>query len=162
MARFKSQLLKKSIALILLAVLVFVEAGPIFGQAAAVPPTDYVVAKQQPPMRNVFFNVLWGSVCGGMVIMGWATLDDSEEDAERYSFSNLTTKFLEGATYGGLAGLVAGVYFSIQGVSFDEDLSRIAILTPQPVNVNNSQHFSSIRLKPDKGAVNVVNFQIRF
>lgn len=162
MARFKSQLLKKSIACLLVAIFLFIEVGPVFGQAAVAPPVDFVAAKSQPPMRNVFYNVLWGSLCGGMVIMGWSTLDDSETEEDRYSFSSLTTQFLTGATYGGIAGLVAGVYFSVKGIKFDEDLTRIAIMMPKTYDVKMSQHFSAIRLKPNKNTVNIANIQIRF
>jgi len=78
------------------------------------------------PMRNVFYNVLWGSVTGGMVYSGLNILDDTRSKGERYSFSRMTGQFVLGATYGGLAGLAAGVYFSMTDISFDPSRSRIA------------------------------------
>jgi len=79
-----------------------------------------------PPMRNVFLNVLWGSVTGGVVYEAFNILDDSKTKGERYSFSGMTGKFVLGATYGGLFGLATGTYLSMSGVTFDANRSRIA------------------------------------
>jgi len=91
---------------------------------------EIMVEKPQPPMQNVFFNVLWGSFTGGMLVMGWSTLDDSKTTDERYTVNNLSGQFLTGATYGGLIGLAVSVYLSFQGITFDESRTKIAILQP--------------------------------
>ena len=79
-----------------------------------------------PPMRNVFYNVLWGAVAGGVVYEAKNILDDTRTKAERYSFSRMTDQFFFGATMGGLIGLGAGVYFSMSDIRFDAGRSRIA------------------------------------
>jgi len=83
-------------------------------------------------MKNVFYNVLWGSFTGGMAYMSLTILDDSRDASEKYSFKFLTTQFIYGATVGGLIGLGVGTYLSMSGVTFDENLSRIAHYTPVP------------------------------
>ena len=98
-------------------------AGDPAGDPAAGPA---MVMRADPPMKNVFHNVLWGSMAGGLVFMGWSILDDSKPKEERYSFTTLTVQFITGATYGGLGGLGVGTYLSILGVSFDSGKSRIA------------------------------------
>ena len=98
--------------------------------AAADPAGDNIAApmvmRADPPMKNVFHNVLWGSMAGGLIYMGLNILDDAKTKEERYSFSNLTVQFITGATYGGIGGLGVGTYLSILGVSFDSGQSRIA------------------------------------
>ncbi len=88
--------------------------------------------QKNPPMRNVFFNVLWGSMAGGMTYVSLSILDDSKPKGERYSFKNLTSKFILGATGGGLLGLAAGAYFSLSDISFDPNRSRISQNLSQP------------------------------
>ncbi|MCP4756604.1 MAG: hypothetical protein GY866_37555 [Proteobacteria bacterium] len=113
-------------------------------------------------MENVFWNVLWGSLCGGMLLVGWATMDDSKETSERYSFGTLSTQFLTGATYGGLLGLTAGVYFSIKGISFDENLTRIAF-TPNTNQVPEELRYNAFtKPKSASGKIHLMNLQIRF
>jgi len=85
-----------------------------------------------PPMRNVFLNVLWGSVAGGMIYEGRNILDDSKSKGQRYSFSRMTGQFILGATYGGLVGLGTGAYLSMTGISFDANRSRIGSAPIQP------------------------------
>ena len=114
-------------ALVVLSILsiLLVQSVPAFAQDAG------LGMRGDPPMKNIFHNVLWGSVAGGMGMMGVATMDDSKTSAERNSVSNLSTQFITGATYGGLLGLAAGVYFSMAGVSFDSNRSRISFFQPQ-------------------------------
>lgn len=113
----------------------------LFAQEAApeaAPEPAAMTSGPQPPMQNVFYNVLWGSVAGGMVLAGWSMLDDGsdgEDKDERYTLSSLTKNFIVGATYGGLVGLFSGIYFSVNGIEFDESRSRIAQgSTPAPSN----------------------------
>ncbi|OGG95461.1 MAG: hypothetical protein A2508_03855 [Candidatus Lambdaproteobacteria bacterium RIFOXYD12_FULL_49_8] len=83
------------------------------------------VGGPNPPMRNVFLNVLWGSLTGGMLYTGLNILDDTKSKGERYGFTNMTAKFIEGATYGGIGGLFVGVYLSMSGISFDPNRTRV-------------------------------------
>lgn len=87
--------------------------------------------KRKPPMENVFYNVLWGSLVGGMNYMAVSILDDSQEKSVRFSTGNMTEKFIEGATYGGLIGLGLGIYLSMNEVRFDPKRSRIAEYRPE-------------------------------
>lgn len=103
--------------------LVAQEAG---GDAGGEPIAAPIAVRADPPMKNVFHNVLWGSMAGGLVYMGLSILDDSKTKEERYSFKQLTVQFITGATYGGIGGLGVGVYLSLLGVSFDSGRSRIA------------------------------------
>ena len=109
------------------------KGGVAFGQTEDFPLDTIEAQLPQPPMRNIFFNVLWGSVAGGTVVTGWAILDDSKEKGERYKTSYLQKKFVTGATYGGLLGLAIGVVLSMKGIAFDESRSRIAF-APPPVD----------------------------
>ena len=77
-------------------------------------------------MRNVFLNVLWGSLVGGITYTGISFLDDQVETSTRYSATNIFGKFVAGATYGGVAGLGAGVYLSFSNITFDQGMTRIS------------------------------------
>ncbi|MBU3917866.1 hypothetical protein KKA14_20255 [bacterium] len=112
---------------VIILILIFGTVNPLFGQDGANTP-PVLIAKTQPPMENVFFNVLWGSVAGGTLMMGWTTVDDSVPSDERYGVSYLGNQFLGGATYGAVIGLIVGVYLSMKGIAFDESRSRIALL----------------------------------
>ncbi|MDT8447138.1 MAG: hypothetical protein RRB13_09645 [bacterium] len=104
------------------------QAAPAAAPPAAAAPAGggmVMGANGQPQMQNVFFNVLWGSMTGGMLYSALNVLDDSRSKGERYSFSRMTTQFITGATYGAFAGLVTGVYISLAGISFDPGRSRI-------------------------------------
>ncbi|MDX2470702.1 MAG: hypothetical protein QNL04_09035 [SAR324 cluster bacterium] len=125
-------LLKKTLIGTLIFGLLASTSTPTFAQEAVAPAGDAgaaaapIMGRPDPPMKNVFHNVLWGSMAGGLVYMSLTILDDSKTTEERYSFKQLTIQFITGATYGGLAGLGTGVYLSLLGVSFDANRSRIA------------------------------------
>jgi len=134
----------------------------VFAQANAGAPPEIPTARPQPPMENVFFNVLWGSLVGGMLVMGWSTLDDSVDSDQRYRFSRLSEQFLIGATYGGILGLITGVYLSIKGITFDENLSRIAHNPLNEPDRIQGQHFSLSGLKESRNRIHLVNLTLRF
>lgn len=117
--------------------------GLLFAQEE-VPPEVIEMASGQPPMKNVFYNVLWGSVAGGMAVTGWAMLDDKKDKDDRYSLSNITTKFIIGATYGGLLGLFSGIYFSISNIEFDESRSRIAMIPPTEEDFDSNRYTTNL------------------
>lgn len=144
-----------------LALIVSQEAA-LFAQAEDNAAPEIIIDKPQPPMENVFFNVLWGSLTGGMLMMGWSTLDDSTEEEERYGTGNLSLQFLTGATYGSLLGLVAGVYLSMKGVSFDESRTKIAIMPlPQEETFSLSRQQWK-KTENNKQPLNLINFQMKF
>ena len=120
------------------------------------------MVKAQPPMKNVFLNVLWGSLSGGMLLMGWSTLDDSISSDERYKFSRLSEQFLVGATNGGILGMVAGVYLSIRGITFDENLSRIAFYPDYDQNPEGQRFFATSSAFKSSDSVNLLNFHFKF
>lgn len=121
-------------------VLLQVPLQSALAQDAALPEAPMLSAGPRPPMQNIFYNVLWGSVAGGMGIMSISILDDSKTTAERYSFSSLSTQFITGATYGGIVGLVTGVYLSMSGIQFDSARTRIAAFEPyRPLQVETEQ-----------------------
>jgi len=132
----------------------------VFGQANQ-DQQQAIMPAAQPPMENVFFNVLWGSVVGGMLNMGWSTVDDSKPEEERYAVRNLSTQFLWGATYGGFLGLAAGIYLSIQGITFDENLTKIALF---PLESPDTQkpHQQAVRSKSNRDSLHLVRFQLKF
>jgi hypothetical protein len=147
--------------LLILLLIAFGKTSPVLGQAAVRPGNDLMLARSQPPMKNVFFNVLWGSLTGGMLLMGWSTLDDSLSKEDRFKFSRLSHQFLVGATYGGLGGLAAGVYLSIKGITFDENLSRIAFDTGyEPIPPHQINGHAS--LPSSGGGITLFNYQYRF
>jgi len=150
-------------ALVCLAVLLMVlgKGSPVFSQVVNQPDPNLALAKPQPPMKNVFFNVLWGSVCGGMLLMGWATLDDAIPTEERYTFNRLSSQFLVGATYGGFLGLAAGIYFSIKGITFDENLSRIAYEPTRPLESLETVG-AQAQIPPRNTGIPLVQYQFRF
>jgi hypothetical protein len=156
----KASWLKCAVTFVAIASMLLSSTGAALGQANQ-DGQQIALAKPQAPMENVFFNVLWGSVVGGMLRMGWSTVDDSETEEQRYTVSNLTTQFLWGATYGGLLGLGAGIYLSMQGITFDENLTKIAFFpaeNPEPQRL----YRTAIRPKPKKDTLHLVNFQIKF
>jgi len=114
-------------------------------------------------MRNVFLNVLWGSVVGGMTYTGISFLDDQVAENTRYSATNIFSKFVTGATYGGLAGLGAGTYLSFSNITFDQGATRISsnypsrsrFKLPPPIRppISNRQKEPSIAL---------FNYQMKF
>ncbi len=154
--------IKKFIICLLLVVLSVGEVTPIFGQAAAQDPQEALIVKAQPPMKNVFLNVLWGSLSGGMLLMGWSTLDDSISSDERYKFSRLSEQFLVGATYGGVFGVAAGTYLSIRGITFDENLSRIAFYPNYDQNPEVQRFFATSSSVKGKDSVNLLNIHFKF
>jgi hypothetical protein len=113
-------------------------------------------------MQNVFFNVLWGSLAGGMLMMGWATLDDTIPTDERYTVSNMSSQFLTGATYGGLLGLAAGIYISFQGITFDESRTKIAFFQPPRGQLLSSAEFGRNQPGFTKQDLHIVDFQYQF
>ena len=116
----------------------------------------------QPPMKNVFYNVLWGSLTGGLLIMSWATVDDSVSTDERYAISYLSTQFLSGATYGGIAGLAVGIYLSIKGVTFDENRSRIAFFPLPEEDPHHHKYFLRDKPRFSEADLQLMNFQYKF
>lgn len=162
MVRRMSLIAKKLLIFLVLSTLILAGATPTFGQAAPQQVPEAVSAKPQPPMKNVFLNVLWGSLCGGFVVMGWSTLDDSIDEDDRYSFSRMSEQFLVGATYGGILGVGAGVYFSIRGITFDENRSRIAFYNDFSGDQAGRQFFAASRASRDKNAVDLLNFHFKF
>lgn len=156
-----SSYLKKSIACLIIFALLFAQPLNIFAQATEEPPA-ILLQQPQPPMQNVFYNVLWGSATGGMIMMGWSFLDDSNTEEERYSVSSAQIQFLTGATYGGILGLIVGLYLSFTGVKFDESQTKIAVLQPP-----NRDYFPSAKYKNEfangqNKTMHLVNFQFDF
>ncbi len=154
--------IKSVIVLLVLASLVFGGGQTVLGQNNAAIPQELFLPKQQPPMENVFFNVLWGSVTGGLLSMGWATLDDKTPDSERFGPSHLSTQFLYGATLGGLLGLATGVYLSIKGITFDESRSRISLFPSTIEDPHHSQHATFSEPSSINEDIHLVNLKITF
>lgn len=70
---------------------------------------------QKPIMENVFYNVLWGSLFGAIVATGV-----SAAETKGVLPSDFSEKLYTGATYGGLLGLIAGVWLSSEGIYYKE------------------------------------------
>lgn len=156
----------KSLKKILTGLVIFTFVGTItftaFGQVNGEPQLPGVnMQKPQPPMENVFFNVLWGSATGGMLMMGWGTIDDSKTTEERYRFQYLTTMFITGATYGGVLGLIAGVYFSVKGIRFDESRLKLAVLTPPSPDLYKAYSYQA-RSEPLAGKIQLLHLNYSF
>ncbi|MDH5559559.1 MAG: hypothetical protein OEY59_01730 [Deltaproteobacteria bacterium] len=114
------------------------------------------------PMRNVFLNVVWGSLAGGMSYMGLSLLDDSKPQEEKYSFSNMTTQFIYGATYGGLLGLAAGVYFTISNITFrPSSIGMIQNSAPRS-DIASQRRLAFISRSLSKDSLPVFQLQARF
>ena len=99
----------KGVALLLLAQLVL---APV-GLAQEVP------TGPKPVMENVFFNVMWGSLVGGLLAAG-ITIIGSEEKS---SPDDVSDKVFEGLTFGGVLGLGLGLWLVTTGVSFHPEQS---------------------------------------
>ncbi len=134
----------------------------MFAQAEAQQASETYAMKAQPPMKNVFLNVLWGSLTGGLLLTGWATLDDSIASEERFKFSRLTEQFLVGATYGGILGMGAGVYLSIRGITFDQNRSRIAFYPDYQNDPAGQRFFATSKSVKGKGSINLLNIHYKF
>lgn len=133
-----------------------------YGQIPNQPAPEIVTQRPQPPMQNVFFNVLWGSLAGGVLMMGWAALDDTLPTDERYTVSNMSTQFLAGATYGGILGLAAGIYISFQGITFDENRTKIAFFQPPQGEQLFSAGYGRNQPELAKQDLHLIDFQYRF
>jgi len=121
-----------------------------------------VAQMPQPAMENVFFNVLWGSFTGGILMTGWAMLDDKLPTDERYTISHFSSQFLTGATYGGFLGLIAGVYLSFKEITFDENLTRISFFQPPKANLDmNSQSADSFH-HLYSNELRIIDFNMKF
>jgi hypothetical protein len=153
---------KKALISLLVVGFISFQSLSAFGQVADQAPPDVLAQQPQPPMENVFFNVLWGSLTGGMLMMGWATLDDEKPSDERYTTNNMTKQFLSGATYGGILGLLAGVYFSFQGITFDENRTKIAVFQPPRKDYFPSAKFSKQKEGTSPQEMSLVDFQYEF
>ena len=126
-----TKLLKRYLTTLFCLLLLVTFSSNVFGQDEEFP-TEVPVELPLPPMQNIFFNVLWGSITGGTAMMAWSVIDDSKPKEERQSFSSLRLKFVEGATYGGILGLLVGVYLSMNNITFDEGKTRITFFDPTP------------------------------
>ena len=153
---------KKVLTYCMLLVFVLVGVTPTFGQEVVQQNPDAFTVKAQPPMKNVFLNVLWGSLSGGFVLMGWSTLDDSVDSSDRFKFSRMSNQFLVGATYGGILGMAAGVYFSVRGISFDENRSRIAFYPDYTNNPEGQRFFATSQSSQSKDSINLLNLHFKF
>ena len=150
----------KYISKLIIIIVILCSVKTAFGQANQ--GTQQVMIPQtQPPMQNVFFNVLWGSAIGGMLRMGWETIDDSKPEEERYTVSNLTSNFAWGATVGGFMGLAAGIYLSMRGITFDENLTKIAFF---PAGNPGYQKLYRMATKPQpvENSLHLIKFQFKF
>ncbi len=147
---------------VLIALLIFGFVSPLFGQDGGGIPPELLIPKAQPPMENVFFNVLWGSVAGGTLMVGWSTIDDSVATDERFGMGYLSTQFLGGATTGAIVGLIVGVYLSMKGVTFDENKSRLAILPPTVPDAHPQFRLTENRPEVNKDDLYLVNLQVKF
>lgn len=156
--------LKKHVAVLVALFLVTTQLNSSLAQEAEqiAPELEVMVAKPQPPMQNVFFNVLWGSLTGGMLMMGWATLDDSKSTDERYTVSHLSNQFLAGATYGGILGLAAGVYISMKGITFDQSKSQIVFMEPVKPKSVGYQFDQSPQKAADLHEYHLIKLQMKF
>ncbi|NQU65370.1 MAG: hypothetical protein HQ517_13965 [SAR324 cluster bacterium] len=153
---------KKIVICLLLIAFVFGEVGTIFGQTDAQNLEAVPITRAQPPMKNVFWNVIWGSFNGGMLMMSWSILDDSVSSDERYKLSRISGEFFRGATYGGLMGMAVGIYFSIKGVTFDESRSRIAFYPASDRSPEVQRFFNTSSTAKAKNSVNLFNFHFKF
>jgi len=157
-----SLIAKKLLTCFVLFVFVLAGAKPMFAQAEAQQAPEAFAMKAQPPMKNVFMNVLWGSFTGGLLLMGWATLDDSIPSEDRFKFSRLTEQFLVGATYGGILGMGAGIYLSIRGITFDQNRSRIAFYPDYRNDPAGQRFFATSKSVNGKGSINLLNIHYKF
>ena len=147
--------MRKALIGVMIFFVFFGAVEPLLAQDVAAPQAPLVM-RREPPMRNVFLNVLWGSMAGGITYAGFRMLDDTKEKSERYSFTYITEQFVYGATAGGLVGLGVGVYLSISGIGFDANRSRIAHQMPYVPGLpderqNGYGHFAKGRSMPIYG-----------
>lgn len=154
--------LKKLLICAVITVLLVTGTQPAIGQVTGQLPPEAIATQSQPPMKNVFLNVLWGALSGGFLLMGWSTLDDSIDSEERFRFSRMTNQFLVGATYGSILGLGAGVYFSIRGITFDSSRSRIALYPDYSGNPEGQHFFATSQAVKGKNALNLLHLHVKF
>ena len=99
----------KVVALLLLVQLVLAPMG--FAQE--------VPAGPQPVMENVFFNVVWGSVMGGLLATSVAIIGSEVKSSP----DDVSDKVFEGLTWGGVLGLGLGIWLVTTGISFHPEQS---------------------------------------
>lgn len=138
------------------------EFSTVLAQAQPEQPPELLRQRPQAPMQNVFFNVLWGSVTGGVLLAGWTAIDDSKPAEERFTLSHMSKQFLVGATWGGFLGLAAGVYLSIKGITFDENRSRIVFLPQFKTNSQPLHYHANAGQESGINDLQLMNLQIKF
>ncbi|MCH8842423.1 MAG: hypothetical protein IID61_05525 [SAR324 cluster bacterium] len=106
MARIARLILLLLLPLTLLAV----TEQPAFAQA---------VMREKPVMENVFFNVFWGSATGALLGAALSSIAADQKDKP----TQLRESIVQGATFGGVAGLAAGIWLLFNGITFDPDRS---------------------------------------
>ncbi len=75
--------------------------------------------QEKPVMENVFFNVFWGSATGALLGAASASVAADQKDKPK----GLRESIVTGATFGGVAGLAAGVWLLFNGITFDPSRS---------------------------------------
>lgn len=96
-------------------------AAPLRAQEEP-PPPGTGPGGRQPVMRNVFFNVVWGSAFGA-TLGASASVIGSDNPSRPPELRGAT---FNGATIGGLIGLGVGLYLVYTGITFDPAASIIA------------------------------------
>lgn len=105
-------------AVLLSGLAVLLLAAPLRAQEE--PPPG--AGRQQPVMRNVFFNVVWGSAFGA-TLGASASVIGSDTPSRPPELRSAT---FNGATIGGLIGLGVGLYLVYTGITFDPAASLVA------------------------------------
>jgi hypothetical protein len=76
---------------------------------------------QAPVMKNVFYNVVWGSAVGAAIGLASAV----ESSSDKTQPINSRGGVFQGATLGGLLGLGIGIWLVYAGITFDPAGSTI-------------------------------------
>ena len=159
--QFKKSL-KRILVCATVAVMMIGNCVVVFSQELNAPLEELPLADTNPPMRNIFLNVLWGSLAGGTVWLGYTTLDDTKDKSKQKKNKNMVGQFAVGATYGGIGGLFLGLYLSLTGIEFDPNLTRIAFFPVEEPTFHQIQQQSYAFTEDITPDPTIVRYRIEF
>ncbi|MCP4298770.1 MAG: hypothetical protein GY786_24575 [Proteobacteria bacterium] len=155
---------KSFLIVVLTTILLLISGSGIFAQVPGTTdlPPDLVARTRQAPMVAIFNNVLWGSVAGGVAFAGLHMIDDSKTTEERYKISSILDESVVGATWGGIIGLGVGIYMSLLGVTFENNLVLKNLFPTNEFDYHEQQRRLYGNRKNEMAKEQIFSLQFRF
>ncbi|MDH5752788.1 MAG: hypothetical protein OEZ59_10285 [Deltaproteobacteria bacterium] len=108
MTEYINRLVKTTLCL---ASLLVILSGPVMAQGA-----------ENPVMKNVFYNTLWGSGWGALMGLSMVVIEAEDKSQP----GNISEPMFQGVTIGGVLGFGVGLFLVLQGISFDQSAAPLS------------------------------------